>query len=347
MLPAPIPEDDNARLASLHGMNILFTPAEEAFDRITRVAQHTFKVSTVLISLVDENQQWFKSHVGELPKLTKREFSFCGHAICSDELFLVEDASKDSRFSDNPLVCSEGNIRFYAGRPLHNSDGFPIGTLCLVDDKPRQLTDSEKQILDDLGHWVEDVFTARGLSRAMSQLLTELDTARRESMIDPLLRTWNRGAIMDILSRENDHASREATELSILMLDVDHFKLINDVHGHPAGDAVLIELVKALRKQLRTYDSLGRYGGEEFMVVLPDAGEQEALKLAERLRKAVESLSITVGQQQIRCTISIGIKTVDSVIMQHIDELVMAADQALLTAKANGRNRVELASSGG
>ncbi|HZV61740.1 MAG TPA: sensor domain-containing diguanylate cyclase [Methylophilaceae bacterium] len=343
MLSAPIPEDDAARLASLRKMNILFTPTEEVFDRITRVAQHIFQVPGVLISIVDEHRQWFKSRRGIAPQLTQREYSFCGHAICNKDIMVVKDASKDSRFADNPLVSSETHVRFYAGRPLHNNEGYVIGTLCLIDQQPRHFTAKEMQVLDDLGHWVETAFTARGLSKTMEALLNELDDAKRESLIDPLLRTWNRTAIMDILSRENDHANRENSELSILMLDVDRFKSINDQYGHPVGDAVLIEVVQAIRNQLRSYDSVGRYGGEEFMVVLPDAGEKEALKLAERLRRSVETLVVDHDQQQIRCTISIGVKVADTQIKQHIDEIVMAADQALLSAKNNGRNRVELA----
>jgi diguanylate cyclase (GGDEF)-like protein len=343
MLSAPIPENEDARLASLRRMHILSTPAEESFDRITRVAAHTFNVPVVLISIVDADRQWFKSNIGLAAQQTPRDISFCGHVVYSGQLLVVEDATKDSRFADNPLVCSDMSIRFYAGRPLRNDEGYVIGTLCLIDHVPRSLTRKEVQILDDLGTWAETVFLSRGLSKSMEGLLNELDEAKRESLIDPLLRTWNRTAIMDILSRENDHANREGSQLSILMLDVDRFKSINDKHGHPVGDAVLVEVVQVIRNQLRSYDAVGRYGGEEFMVVLPHAGEAEALKLGERLRKAVEALVIDGDQQKIQCTISIGIKVVDTQVKHPIDEIVMSADQALLNAKNNGRNRVELA----
>ncbi|HEU4707945.1 MAG TPA: diguanylate cyclase [Methylophilaceae bacterium] len=343
MLPAPIPIDEDSRLASLRRMQILSTPAEEPFDRITRVASYVFQVPIALISLIDADRQWFKSSVGIAEQQTPREVSFCGHVVHSGEPMIIEDASKDDRFADNPLVCSGLNIRFYAGHPLRNHEGYIVGTLCLIDQKPRSLTRKEQQILEDLSSWAETLFIARGLSRAMTGLLNELDLAKRESMIDPLLRTWNRSAIMDILSRENDHASREETPLSILMVDVDHFKSINDVHGHPVGDVVLVEVVKALRQQLRSYDSIGRYGGEEFMVVLPSAGRNEAIKLAERLRKGVESALIEVGDTRIPCTVSIGVKSIDPHFEQHIDTLVMAADHALLAAKSKGRNRVEYA----
>lgn len=345
MISAPLPINETARLASLHKMQILATPAEEAFDRIARVAKHIFQVPTVLITIVDEHRQWFKARIGLSLQETPRNLSFCAHVVYHEEIMVVEDASKDERFYDNPLVCSTStHIRFYAGRPLRNHEGFVIGSLCLIDKKPRQLNLKELQILDDLGYWAESVFMVRGLSKVTDTLLTELDSAKRESLIDPLLRVWNRGAIMDILARENDHAQRQNSKLALLMVDIDHFKRVNDIYGHPAGDEVLIEVVNAIRQQLRSYDSLGRYGGEEFMIVLPNTGRHEVSRLAERLRLAVEKNTLSVEDQQLHCTISLGVAVIDgSTPRQDIEEIVMAADQALLQAKLNGRNRIEYA----
>lgn len=345
MIFAPLPINETARLASLHKMQILATPAEEAFDRITRVAKHIFQVPMVLITIVDEHRQWFKSKIGLSAQETPRDISFCGHVVYNEETVVVEDASRDERFYDNPLVRDNNtHIRFYAGRPLRNHEGFVIGSLCLIDKKPRQISTTELAILDDLGYWAESVFMVRGMSKVTDTLLSELDSVKRESLIDPLLRVWNRGAIMDILARENDHTQRQNSKLALLMVDIDHFKRVNDRYGHPAGDDVLIEVVNAIRQQLRSYDSLGRYGGEEFMIVLPQTGHQDVVKLAERLRHAVEKNMINVEGNQLHCTISIGVAVVDGdAPKQDIEDIVMAADQALLQAKANGRNRIEYA----
>lgn len=344
MITAPFPPNETARLASLHKMQILATPAEEAFDRITRVTQHVFNVPTVLITIVDEHRQWFKAKIGMVAQETPRDISFCTHVVYSEEILVVEDATKDVRFCDNPLVCGEANIRFYAGRPLRNHEGFVVGSLCLIDQKPRHISHKEIAILDDLGHWAESVFLVRGLSKVTDTLLWELDNAKRESLIDSLLRVWNRGAIVDILSREYDHAGRGNSKLGLLMVDVDHFKSINDQYGHPVGDAALIEVANVLRRQLRSYDSLGRYGGEEFMVVLPQIAYPAMAKLAERLRISVEKAIIHAGSHDIQCTISVGAAVIDGDERRHdIDKIVMAADQALLRAKAKGRNRVEYA----
>ena len=139
MIKAPIPANDDRRLQKLKSYNILDTPSEIDYDEIVQLASEICETPISLMTLVDENRQWFKSKVGlEVPE-TSREVSFCGHAIHEDDVFLIEDATKDERFHDNPLVTSDPNIQFYAGVPLKSPDGFNIGTLCIIDHKPRKL----------------------------------------------------------------------------------------------------------------------------------------------------------------------------------------------------------------
>jgi len=141
-----------AELCSLH---ILDTPPEERFDRITCAVQAIFKVPIALITLVDRDRQWFKSCQGlEVPQ-TPRTISFCGHAILSDEPFIVRDAAADPRFADNPLVTGEPFIRFYAGVPLLSAGGARLGTICLIDRVPRVFTDEDAQTLRNLAKWAE------------------------------------------------------------------------------------------------------------------------------------------------------------------------------------------------
>jgi diguanylate cyclase (GGDEF)-like protein len=341
MIPVPIPANEAERLASLHKMQILSTPAEAAFDKVTHVAQFVFKVPIALVSIIDEHKQWFKSAVGLDVRETPREESFCGHVVFHGEMMVIEDTAEDTRFFDHPAVCSGPNIRFYAGRPLKNHEGFVIGTLCIVDTKPRRLSDEELNILDYLGSWVESLFSGRGLSSVVHSLLRELDMAKRESMIDPLLNIWNRRAIMDIVKREEELAARQGTPLSVLMIDADDFKRVNDVYGHEAGDKVLVTIADTIRFALRSYDSIGRYGGEEFLVMLPHAGREDGYRLADRLRAEVSGHRIMVHGETIYCTVSIGVYSVDAGQMDLAGKnMVVSADQALLKAKEAGKNRV-------
>jgi class 3 adenylate cyclase len=136
-------------------MRVLDSPPEERFDRLTRLAAKIYKAPISVCSLVDEKRQWFKSTVGLNASETSREISFCGHAILGDDLFVIEDASKDWRFFDNPLVAGEPFIRFYAGAPLRLSNGAALGTLCIIDHKPRKLLHDELKSLRDIARIAE------------------------------------------------------------------------------------------------------------------------------------------------------------------------------------------------
>ncbi|NMG36620.1 GAF domain-containing protein [Azoarcus sp. TTM-91] len=154
MKAPPLPDDETERLARLHALRILDTPAEQRFDALTTVAAAVANVPIALISLVDENRQWFKSACGTSVTETAREISFCGHAILSGEPLVVADAACDERFFDNPLVTGTPWVRFYAGFPLQ-ADGARIGTLCVIDDHPRQLTPEQIAELTAIARVVE------------------------------------------------------------------------------------------------------------------------------------------------------------------------------------------------
>jgi len=150
-----IPAHESARLAALCRLSILDTPAEERFDRITRIAQQHFQVPIALVSLIDTERQWFKSRQGLNAVETPRDISFCGHAILSDDILCIPNALADPRFEDNPLVTGAPNIRFYAGAPLHAPGGERVGTLCIIDGKPRTFTADDLNVLRDLADCVE------------------------------------------------------------------------------------------------------------------------------------------------------------------------------------------------
>ncbi|CAG0950302.1 hypothetical protein MTYP_00153 [Methylophilaceae bacterium] len=148
------PENEDQRLQALRSLLILDTTHEERFDRITQFACFEFDVPIALVSLVDEHRQWFKSFVGIDACETSRDISFCAHAILEDCVMVVEDAIRDERFHDNPLVISDPFIRFYAGAPLTLPTGERVGTLCLIDRKPRSFDSTDLSILVTLSHMV-------------------------------------------------------------------------------------------------------------------------------------------------------------------------------------------------
>ncbi|MCO4755436.1 MAG: GAF domain-containing protein, partial [Bacteriovoracaceae bacterium] len=150
MKEAPKPHDEALRLATLESLQIMDTEAEQGFDDITELASIICDAPISLVSLVDESRQWFKSKQGLGACETERKFAFCAHAILQDDIFIVEDATKDERFHDNPLVTGPPNVIFYAGVPLKTKCGYNLGSLCVIDNKPRKLNSSQINSLKKL-----------------------------------------------------------------------------------------------------------------------------------------------------------------------------------------------------
>jgi len=351
MIEAPLPFDEAARLASLRDLGILYTPAEERFDRVTRLACRLLDVPLSVVTLIDADAQWFKSRQGMGDRANPRTVSFCAHAILGEDTMVVPDALLDPRFADNPLVTGEPFIRFYAGHPVA-ANGSRVGTLCALDHRPRAIAPADLEVLRDLAAWVENELHVTALSAAQRELISERDALRRRVMLDPLTHLWNRGAIADVLERELARAARAGEEVSVVLADLDRFKAINDSRGHAAGDAALLEAARRMRGAVRAYDAIGRYGGEEFLVVLSHCGTGAAAAIAETIRHRLAERPVQLpGGGELAMTASLGVATAEpaAVAGARADPaaaaaaLVHAADEALYRAKAAGRDRVEVA----
>jgi diguanylate cyclase (GGDEF)-like protein len=185
--------------------------------------------------------------------------------------------------------------------------------------------------------------TGRRILYLLEQLVVAREALRDQATHDVLTQLWNRVALMEILDKELARAEREESSLGIVLVDLDHFKSVNDTHGHRAGDDVLRETAEAMRAVTRPYDAVGRYGGEEFLVILPGCDQVNAMSHAERLRKVISQVALTAPGGEIRCTASLGVTVGGYGIELDPSVLIAAADAALYRAKAAGRNRVEFA----
>ncbi len=273
------PQDEDVRIKALHSLNILDTPAEERFDRLTRLAKRMFGVPIALVSLVDENRQWFKSCDGLDASETPREISFCGHAILEDGLFVVNDAARDARFADNPLVLNDPNIRFYAGYPLKHHDGSRLGTLCIIDREPRTLSGEDIEAFNDLAQLAENEL-------AGFQLAT----------LDELTGISNRRGFTTLAQNSLSLCTRQGMKATLAFFDLNDFKTINDRFGHAEGDMALIAFANQMKNTFRNSDIFARLGVMSSLYYFTNTSIEFAQELVARFRKSMDAYNKEAGR---------------------------------------------------
>ncbi|PYY88725.1 GGDEF domain-containing protein [Pseudomonas sp. TKO26] len=309
------PNNEALRVQTLKELNILDTSPQERFDRLTRLAKRLFNVPIALVSLVDSDRQWFKSSVGLNATETARDISFCGHAILGDQIFTVRDAELDERFHDNPLVIGEPGIRFYAGCPLTVSNGSALGTLCLIDVKPRDLDDEERALLRDLARMAEQ----------------ELAAVQMASM-DELTLLSNRRGFEALARHALGVCKRLEKPATLLFFDLNEFKQINDSYGHAEGDGALKTFADVLRIAFRESDVIGRLGDDEFVALLTAADHVETSAIMARLGELLNERNATLKRgYDIR--FSVGQIEYDPERHAGIEDLLADADKAMYLHK--------------
>lgn len=334
------PDNEAQRIKALRATNLLFTPSEERFDRITRLASHLLGTPIALVTLVADDLQWFKSVQGLEATDTPREVSFCGHAILSEDTFVVGNARKDPRFSDNPLVTGTPNIRAYVGHPLRTPDGSQVGTLCVIDRRPRKFTQKQLRSLRDLAAVAESELENRRHGEARRQISLERDELKRKASIDGTTRLWNQAAVLELLDAELARAKRGAPTC-VLLAEIDNFQNLSDKQGRKGSADLLGELAARARRAVRAFDIVGYCGGGEFIVVLSDCGLEEAQTVSERIRSFVSHEGIQTPKGRVDVTISIGLTLCDSM-LDTPTPVVAAAAAAMQRAREQGGNRVEI-----
>jgi diguanylate cyclase (GGDEF)-like protein len=339
---------DPKRLDALQRIALLDTPREESFDRLTRLRAKLIEVPATFVSLVDQNRDFYKSAFGfGEPLASVRQLegrTFCHYAIASEGPLVLDDVTKELVFCDVPTVQSLG-VRAYAGIPLVTGDGQVIGSFCAIDFKPKHWTERDIDILSDLARSTmreielhtliqESAFTNLRLVEqiekvnALNQQLEVLTTT------DPLTGLNNRRAFEYRMAQELAIVKRRSIPLTLVIVDVDRFKLINDTYGHTAGDKVLQTIAALLTKSARNVDVVARIGGEEFAVILPNTDETSALTVAERMRVAV------VNEVWLNTPLTISLGTATLLNHENASSLFVRADKAMYSAKENGRDRV-------
>jgi diguanylate cyclase (GGDEF)-like protein len=313
------------RLAALARYEVLDSPAEASFDRITGLVRSVFGVPMAAVSLIDRDRQWFKSHPGLEASETPRNIAFCDHTIRAGAPLIVADAHADARFRANPLVTGAPFITSYAGVPLTSRDGFHVGTLCALDHAPRDYTATEIEILANLADIVVEELELRRIAR-----------------YDHLTGVLSRRAFLAEVGRAIARRDRYDRPAALILFDLDHFKAVNDTADHAGGDAVLQAVAECCATMLRTNDMLGRVGGEEFGILLPELDGDAGLAAATRIREAITALVTPAGGG---ITASFGVAALARDVLT-ADDWLAQADAAMFAAKRAGRNCCRLAAGG-
>lgn len=312
------------------------TASDQQLLRIRRIAKRVFKVEKCILTF-DDAQIGFDEGRQSSASV---EADFCASLPLASVLLVVPDTTKEPLMAQHPMVVGAPHIRFYAACPVYNEQGVLVGSINLVGSKPRTFSENDRLALRDMARMVERELYVRFVNARRQYLEQKTRNLRRKSLIDPLIGIWNRGAIMRILGIEAARCDKMGVPLSVVVLDLDFFKRINDTYGHPAGDAVLASVSSRLRACMRQLESIGRYGGEEFLAVLPGSSLEVALAIAERMRDAIAAVPQNIGGKLVDLTISAGVCCSESFPSASGDELINLADKALYAAKAAGRNCV-------
>lgn len=334
----PVPASEEERLAELAGYGFLDGKPQDVLDQICRLAADIFHTPVALVSLLGKDEQLFAARCGLDYERTPREVSFCAWTVAGDEVLVVEDASTDPRFANNPLVTGDMNVRFYAGAPLMLRPGVALGALALIDNTPRTFGREECEQLRRMAELVTNDFRRR---RAMIELARREHALERVAYVDTLTGLPNRALFQREFTEAVERAQRRDGKVGLIMFDLDHLKDVNDTLGYEAGDALLRSVADRLAQAYRKTDTVARLGGDEFAVIVPHIAGYEDLarpteKVMELLRHPLEH-----GGKSLSITASVGASIFPD---DDADpaQVLKNADIALHQAKAQGRNRITL-----
>lgn len=333
MPSATLSSDTPERSAALRPYRVLDTLPDERFARLTALASQHFGVPVALVSLVDSARQWFKSAVGiDASHDAYRDRAFHAHTLVhGEDVMVVEDTAKDPRFADNALVTQAPAIRFYAGAPILAGDGQPLGTLSIIDHRPRSLDQAGRAFLSNLAANASDLMELHLTNLALAEATTR----------DPLTGLANRSSFEGELETAMDSAFA-GRPFALLFIDVDGFKPLNDSHGHDVGDELLRQIGKRLSSSIRASDFPARIGGNEFAIILFDPASHDIAKRVARRLIADLGAPIDCNGMELTITASVGC----ALALRHgttAAEVRRAADEALHMAKRSGRNQLVIA----
>ncbi|MEQ9259014.1 MAG: EAL domain-containing protein [Roseovarius sp.] len=342
-----IPQNEAERLACLEALEVDFSAPAAELRGLAQVASALAEAPIALISLVEEHEQRFLVNIGlEGTAGTVRENAFCAQAILESAPMVIADTHEDARFRDNPLVTGHPRLRAYAGAALEPSPGMRVGTLCVLDTRPRVFSPEVVAHLERLARAASALLTAQRDKLALRQRLNSVREQERQLKLaaerDALTGLLNPVAFRNHVQGRLSAAGEQGLPGGTLaILDVDHLKRVNDTQGHPFGDAYLREMARALEAAMGPGGVTGRIGGDEFAAFLPASpgrGGRSAERVLKAVRVGMAAVARRLGQRDMG-GVSIGYCTARDAAAVEYETLYRRADLALYAAKNAGRGR--------
>lgn len=298
---------ENLRIKTLQSMNVLDSKPEARFDRLTQYISSVLDVPIALISLIDTDRQWFKSQIGlsEDGSITEtpRDISFCAHAIHNENVFIINDALKDERFADNPLVLDDPNIRFYAGSPLLHPNGSPLGTLCVIDSKPRELKPRDIELLREIAAIVE-----------LELMQTHSTAVDEESQLS------NKEGFLLLGKHSLEVCKRLNLSVSVAFLFAKGLAYYRD--NNKVYHRAISLISQQFSQHFRRSDVVARYDPSGFVALMTNVNEQSA---KETLNQVVQDINAALQQLNLQHPIEFATGLITSDAHSDLEKLVFDA----------------------
>lgn len=306
MRAPPVPANEALRLDALRRAYCAYAPREERFDRITRTAKRLLHVPIALISIIEQDEQWFRSVQGLEVAHTPRDISFCGYVVGLNQPFCIPDTLNDPDFADNPLVTGPPGIRSYLGWPLEIAPGVAVGSLCVIDTMPRTFGQEDFDALKDLAGMAEAELKVSASASLQNKLLMRLSALQRQGALDPLTGCWNIRGFRELLALGFDDARQHGTDLAVCHLRVKNLQEVADAARYTNLDAVTTLLAQVLRQRLPAQGALARLGTQDFWALITSAS---SLDLEQELaRLTFPSVTVDLPNRKLRVEISLEIQ---------------------------------------
>jgi diguanylate cyclase (GGDEF)-like protein len=324
---------ETLQLAEMQVKDLIQTPLEARFNRLARVTRRALDTRVATISFLSRDGEWFKAAVGWNVSDLPAGRSLAAVLVGDDGAIAVANLLEDERTRSHPLVTDSPRFRFCALYPIKDRFGNAIGAVTAYDIEPRTVKADLLEAISDIGELAQRELLLSEVGGVQQQLLKKLDTSRRQALLDELTRLWNRRGAMTFLEQLLAAEGRRDSTVAICVIDVDDFKLINDRYGHAMGDVVLRKLAAVIVDSVRPGDIACRLGGDEFMLIIPDANDEQLAAIMDRVRDRVKSLVIRTRAGAVRVTVSVGGSLAARSSLTGADDLMHRADEAMYEEK--------------